>query len=185
MRDKNVSGITSELLLLRTLSGAGYSKQVEQIAKRGEFFLLRKDSPIYICGGQESDDFKNLLNAAHKLVSHNYTVYILPNPKDFRTPDFILKRKGIFRIYDLKTIQGKASAKNRLIESIGQTNRVILNMRCKYEAVLLAADIVLYFQRNLLAMEVVVLKGNKMVPIKRKEALGKNFVSHFRKAYEK
>ena len=37
-------------------------------------------------------------------------------------------RKGFTRMYDLKTISGKASVSNRLAESVGQTNRVILNM---------------------------------------------------------
>ena len=62
----------------------------------------------------------------HSTKFHGYQVYILPNPKGLRTPDFMLERKGIYRVYDLKTIIGKNSAVNRLRESIGQANRVLL-----------------------------------------------------------
>ena len=44
----------------------------------------------------------------------------LPNPHGDRTPDFIIERRGIYRVYDLKTISGESSAINRLKESIGQ-----------------------------------------------------------------
>ena len=56
------------------------------------------------------------------------TVYVLPDPNIVRSADFIFVRKGVYKLYDLKTISGKSSADNRLIESIGQANRVLLNI---------------------------------------------------------
>ena len=185
MSDSNSKDIAFELSLLHTLSGADYSRQVEHIAKHKEFYTLEKEGSIFIYGGQMAPDYKNLLHAAHKLVMRGFAVYILPNPKGIRTPDLILERKGIYNVYDLKTITGKASVMNRLYESIGQTNKVILHMISKYDATLLSTEIKNYFQNSPSALEVIVLKGNKTIYIKRKMVFDKNFIPRFRREYEK
>ena len=177
--------ITQMLASLHSLDGADFSRQVEQIAKRSEFRPLEGENGIFLCGGEKSTDYNNLLNAARWAVYHKYNVYILPNPKGIRTPDFIFERRGIYRIYDLKTIHGKASAGNRLKESIGQTNRVLLNMRCKYKAQILALDIRAYFIASPFALEVLVLKGHKLISVNRNMAMSKQFISTFRKDYER
>ena len=158
--------ITQELTLLHTLDGGDYSRQVERIATRSEFHLLNGESSIFVCGGDSDSDYGNLLNAARKAVFHGYRVYILPNPKGVRTPDFIFEHKGIYRVYDLKTIIGKNSAINRLRESIGQANRVLLNMRSNYKAKVLALDIQNYFESSPDAREVLVFK-EKSPPSRR------------------
>lgn len=93
--------------------------------------------------------------------------------------------KGIYRIYDLKTIHGKTSALNRLKESIGQANRVVLNMKGKYDAKVLALDIKTYFELSSNALEVIVFKSKKMISVKRNQTSNKMFPKRFRKAYEK
>jgi len=177
--------ITQELALLHTLDGGNYSRQVERIAQRSEFHPLVGEKSIFVCGGDGDSDYGNLLNAARKAVFHGYNVYILPNPKGLRTPDFIFEHKGIYRVYDLKTIIGKNSAINRLRESIGQANRVLLNMRSNYKAKVLALDIQTYFETSPDALEVLVFKGKKNISIKRNMAMSRQFLSTFRKLYEK
>ena len=100
--------------------------------------------------------FANLLSAARKAVGYGYRVFILPNPKNIRTADFIFERKGVYKMFDLKTIMGKSSAENRLLESIGQTNHVLLNMATDYEPRLLAKDVKTYFEANKNAREVLI-----------------------------
>lgn len=85
---------------------------------------MKTDPSIYTIGGDRGEDYDNLLNAARKAVEHGYRVFILPNPKGFRTADFVFERKGVYKMFDLKTIQGKASVMNRLLESVGQTNHI-------------------------------------------------------------
>ena len=65
------------------------------------------------------------LSDARKAVEHGYRVFILPNPKGIRTADFIFERKGVYKMFDLKTISGRNFVDNRLKESIGQTNHVV------------------------------------------------------------
>ena len=104
-----MNDFTAELAKLHQLSGAEFSRQVERIALRKEFHPLDTDPEILSVGGEESDDYQNLLMAARKAVEFGYKVYMLPNPRETRTPDFIFYKKGVYRTYDLKTVFGKSS----------------------------------------------------------------------------
>ena len=74
-----MNDFTAELAKLHHLSGAEFSRQVERIALRKEFHPLDADSEIFSVGGEESDDYLNLLMAARKAVEFGYKVYMLPN----------------------------------------------------------------------------------------------------------
>ena len=178
-------GIAVELEELHYLKGASFIKQLKQIVYYGEFHPLKGETGIYSTGGEQSPDYENLLNAARKAVDHGYRVFILPNPKGTRTPDYIFEQKGNFKVYDLKTISGKTSVSNRLFESIGQSNRVLLNMTVDYNARLLASDIKSYFETNQDALEVLIFKGKKVLPVNRIQIQSPDFNRVFRKRYEK
>ena len=178
-------GITVELKELHNLKGAGFIKKLKEIVYYGEFHLVEGEMGIYSTGGEQSPDYENLLNAARKAVEHGYRVFILPNPKDTRTPDFIFEQKGNCKVYDLKTISSKASVSNRLFESIGQSNRVLLNMTVDYKARLLASDIKSYFETNQDALEVLIFKGKKAISINRDLTLSPQFHKLIRRRYEK
>jgi len=170
---------------LHHAKGAYFISLLKEITLHGEFRPIENEDNIYFTGGERCEDFPNLLNAAQKAVEQGYRVYILPNPKGIRTADFIFERKGVFGLYDLKTIQGKASVSNRLDESIGQTNRVLLNMTTDYNARLLASDIKTFFENSRDAIEVLVFKGSKAISIKRGLVQNTAFNRLFRKLYEK
>ena len=149
------------------------------------FKAVENEKGIYAAEGNHREDFPMLLDAARKAVTHGNKVYILPNPKGIRTADFIFENKGIYKMYDLKTISGKASLGNRLMESIGQTNHVLINVRTKYSPRLMATQIKLYFHNNPEALEVLVFKGKKVISVKRKWAESADFHAMFRHLYEK
>ena len=160
---------------LHVAFGSGFVYTLKQITSHNEFKQLEGETEIYAVGGENSEDFANLLNAARKAVEHGYRVYILPNPKNIRTADFIFERKGVYKMFDLKTITGKSSVSNRLLESIGQTNRVLLNISLNYNPIALARNIKNYFEKNPNAIEVLIFKGHKMLSIIREDTRNKNF----------
>ena len=170
---------------LHHAKGAFFVELLKEIISHGEFRPVENENNIFFTGGERDKDYPNLLNAARKAVAQGYKVFILPNPKGIRTADFIFERKGVIGLYDLKTIQGKASVSNRLNESIGQTNRVLLNMTTDYNARLLAYDIKSFFEKSRDAIEVLVFKGNKTISIKRGLVQNSAFNRLFRKLYEK
>lgn len=118
-------------------------------------------------------------------MEHGYRVYILPNPRGIRTADFIFERKGVYKMYDLKTISGKTSLENRLKESIGQSNHVLLNVCTTYNARLMAIQIKNYFIANPDALEVLIYKGKKAISVTRRFVENPLFMILFRRKYEK
>ena len=180
-----MNDIAAELAKLLILKGADYSRQVERIARMSNFHPIEGEADIFSTGSESEADYSNLLNAARKAVTHGYRVYILPNPSGIRTPDFIFERKGTYRPYDLKTISGKASVSNRLEESIGQSNRVLIHLTVNYKASLLALNIKQYFEQNKNAIEVLIFKGRKSISVSRELSQSKSFYGLFMKNYFK
>jgi hypothetical protein len=178
-------GMADELQELHFLKGAQFIKQLKLIINSGEFRPIEGETNILSAITEISDDFDNLINAACKAVEHGYRVYILPNPRSCRTADFIFEKKGILGLYDLKTVYGRGSVGTQLLDSIGQTNRVLLNIQSDYNARLLAADIRTYFETNQDALEVLIFKGNKVLPVNRIQVKSPDFNRVFRKRYEK
>ena len=178
-------GMADELQELHYLKGAQFIKQLKLIIYFGDFHLVEGEKDIFSAVSETSDDFDNLINAARKAVEHGYRVYMLPNPRSCRTADFIFEKKGILGLYDLKTVYGKGSVGTQLLDSIGQTNRVILNMTTDYNARLLASDIKTYFETNQDALEVLIFKGKKVLPVNRVQVQSPDFNRMFRRRYEK
>lgn len=177
-------GFRADLQELTQLTGAEFSKKLTDIIERKEFKPVAGLKKVFATGGEKTEDYDNLISAAKKAVAHGYSVYILPNPKGLRTGDFILERKNICKLFDLKTISGNNSADNRLKESIGQTNRVLLNMATTYDSRRLAKNIKAYFEANSDAREVLIFKGKREISIRR-ELIDNCFVKKFMKEYGK
>ena len=180
-----MNDFTAELAKLHQLTGAEFSRQVERIALRKEFHPLESDENIFSVGGEKSDDYQNLLVAARKAVEIGYKVYLLPNPKETRTADFIFYKKVVYRVYDLKTIFGKSSVANCLEDSIGQCNRILLNLTIEYNTRSLAFAIKRYFEINQEAIEVLIFKGGKHISVDRTIAMRDGFLFRFKKFYER
>lgn len=111
--------------------------------------------------------------------------HLLLPPFQTQYPDFIFERKGVFRLIELKTIQGSSSVSNRLTDSISQSNHVLLNMTSRYNGGLLAIQIRSYFEQNDQALEVLIFKGKSTLSIKRRFVFQKDFVRKFRKVFGK
>ena len=177
--------IAQMLALLHELQGIDFVRQLRLITERHEFSPLKDDPLIYSVGGEGSDDYDQLLDAARKAVGHGYRVFVLPNPKSFRTADFIFERKGVYKMFDLKTIVGRNSVGNRLKESIGQTNSVLLNLKCTYGIRNITDEIKHHFEMSPNAVEVLIFSGNKEISIKRNIASSKGFLKMMMNSFRK
>lgn len=180
-----VRDIVALLEDLRVERGANFIKTLKEIADHPSFSLVKDETNIYSTGSESDDDYDNLLNAARKAVEHGYRVFILPNPKGFRTADFIFERKGVYKMFDLKTISGKNSVGNRLNDSIGQTNCVLLNMVCVYNVRNLTMEVKRYFESNVDAFEVLIFTGKKEISIKRNIATSRGFLKMLMNSFRK
>ena len=177
-------GFAIELQALHYLKGARFIDQLKLIINSGEFFPIEGETGIYSAISNQSDDYDNLIKAARKAVERGYRVYLLPNPRSCRTADFIFVKKGSYTMYDLKTVSGKGSVGTQLLDSIGQSNRILLSINSNYNARLLAADIKSYFELNRNAIEVLLFKGKKTISVSRYDTQSPMFHRQFRKKYE-
>ena len=175
--------MADEFQELHYLKGVKFINQLKLIIYYGEYHIVEGETNIYSAISEQSDDFDNLINAARKAVEHGYRVYILPNPRSCRTADFIFEKKGILGLYDLKTVYGKGSVGTQLLDSIGQTNRILLNMTSDYNPRALAKDIKRYFERNGNPIEVLIMKGTRTISVIREDTLGKSFDRNFMMKY--
>ena len=180
-----VRNLNTLLQDLHIAFGSGFVWTLKQITMHNEFKPVQDETNIFAVGGEASEDYENLLNAARKAVEHGYRVFILPNPKGIRTADFIFERKGVYKMFDLKTIVGKNSIDNRLTESMGQANRVLLNITVDYNPSSMARSIKRYFEYNKNALEVIILKGKKLLSITRDLTLSSDFYRVFMRRYVK
>ena len=178
------SDIRQDLMNLHSLQGIDFVRQLKKITKSKEFRPLDTDSEIYTIGGKNDADFPRLLDAVRKAVALGYRVYVLPNPHGIRTADFIFERKGLFRMYDLKTVFGKNSIDTQLLDSIGQANRILLNMAPEYSSRLLAKGIKRYFEQNPHAVEVLIMKGKRTISVIREDTLGQSYIRNFMMKYK-
>ena len=183
--EPQVRDILSELEELHMRRGSHFIWQLKVIASHPSFSPVENEMSIFSTGGEGCEDYENLLSAARKAVEHGYRVFILPNPQGIRTADFIFERKGVYKLFDLKTISGKNSVGNRLKESIGQTNRVLINLTVDYNPRQLAISIRQYFEKNSEALEVMIIKGGKMISVIREDVMGASFIKYFMMKYTK
>ena len=181
-RVRDIDVLLEDLPLLR---GASFISQLKEITVHPSFYLVKNENNIFSTGGESSEDYDNLLKTARKAEEHGYRVFILPNPKGIRTADYIFERKGVFKMFDLKTISGKNSVGNRLKESIGQTNCVLLNIVCDYNVRNLTLEIKRYFESNADAFEVLIFTGRKEISIKRNIATSRGFLKMMMKSFRK
>lgn len=168
---------------LPNLKGAEYVKSLRDITKMKIFKPAGKN--IYSAVGKSDKDFDNLMAGAKKAANAGYKVYILPNPKGVRSADFIFERKKVVKMYDLKTITGSGSIGTRLEESIGQSNRVFINLANTYPVRRMASEIKNYFEGNPDALEVIVSVGKKFISVERNFTQKKDYHKQIRKMIEK
>ena len=179
------SDITASLKKLQTVSGKAFTDALKEMTGLKIFRPVDGMKDIYSAIGESDKDYNNLLRGAKKMSSYGYVVYILPNPTAVKSGDYILVKKNFVGLYDLKTISGESSVGNRLRESKGQANRVILNITSNYNPRRLMADIKNYFDSNSEAKEVIVLKGGRMLKATRENVKAKKWPKQFFADYTK
>ena len=180
-RAEEIANVTDLLKRLHEVTGKAYVETLHDIISSKEFKPVRRDSRILSAISTKASDYPNLFNAARKLLAIEERVYILPNPSDTRKPDIICQHKGSIRAYDVKTISGRNSVGNRLSESIGQTNRVVLNMTVDYNPRSLYAELKRYFESSPDASEVRILVGKRILSITREMPTIKEFIFEYNK----
>lgn len=181
-KENAIYDIGESLVRLYDLDNKHLLDEVKAITSSKIFKQVEKN--IFSAIGSEDNDYERLLAVARKASSKGYTSFILPNPRKGRTPDIILQRKGIFKVYDVKTIVGTNSVSSRLADSVGQTHRVLLHITSEYNPRQLATEIKRFLHNNPNATEVLVFRANKQIivtPNMLTSDFEKTFISRYKR----
>ena len=174
---------------LQETKGSDFVSMLKEVIRSKQFTMIEEG--IWLSNEnvgtkikkKSEEEHQRLLNCARKAVERGYQIFILPNPKDVPSADYIMVRKGIYKLADLKTVMGANSVGNRLEDSKSQANRAVLNMATTYNPRRLGEAIRHYFD-NPTSAEVIIFKGKREISVKR-EDVTKNFIKNFIRIYTK
>ena len=168
---------------LQEVTGSEFVSLMKEITQSRQFKPL--EDGIWIVGTREErekdQDWNNLLSCAQKAVSHGYEIFMLPNPRKTKSADYIMVRKGLYKLADLKSVVGQNSVAARLSASAGQANRAVLNMTSNYNPRRLGMAIKHYFD-NPESAEVIIFKGKREISIRR-DVISNDFIKNFIRIY--
>ena len=122
------------------------------------------------------------LDMARKLTKRGFDVYMMPNPNDTNSFDFIVKKKG--KLYDIegKAFNGENTLDKSLDKGARQANRVLVDVMGNTNTNYILGNINNAFIKTDLS-EIWLLKGSRLIKVTRQMQGGKNFAVNFKKIW--
>jgi hypothetical protein len=127
---------------------------------------------------------KNLA-IAQKLLRFHYDVYLLPNPGDSKSADFVIRREGKLYYFEAKTYNGRNSLDTLLSKGAKQSERVVVNIIQENNPNHVSEQVVKIFEKAPNLTELVFLKGSRMISATRRALNSPDFKDRFRKEWNK
>lgn len=102
----------------------------------------------------------------------------------FNSFDFIVKKKG--KLYDIegKAFNGKNALDNSLDKGARQANRVLVDVMGNTNTNYISGNIKNAFEQNGLLSEIWLLKGSRLIKVRRLDYLQNEFIKKFRRIWE-
>ena len=157
--------------------------------KRMEYHST-KDNSVFAMGMKAFDrklkegEMPGNLMIAKKMLAQGYDVFILPNIKE-TSADFILRREGKLYYAEGKSSYGQNSLDNRLLRGTEQSSRIIADIQGNKNANYIASTLKMVFGKRPNLQEVILLKGGRMITVRRKAFGSKRFEEIIRKEWLK
>lgn len=125
------------------------------------------------------------LDMARKLTKKGFDVYMMPNPNDTSSFDFIVKKKDKLYSIEGKAFNGKNALDNSLDKGARQANRVLVDVMGNTNTNYISGNIKRAFEQNSLLSEIWLLKGSRLIKVSRSDYLQNEFIKKFRRIWEK
>ncbi|MCQ2976230.1 MAG: hypothetical protein MJ211_15630, partial [Bacteroidales bacterium] len=125
------------------------------------------------------------LQIALKFVKNKFDVFLLSNPSNTKSADFIIRQKGKLFYVEGKTLNGKNSLGHRLEKGVQQSNRIAIDIIGTKDFMTIKAEIFRSFIKNENLQEVMLFKGSRLININRDIAYSKDFDNTFKKIWNK
>ena len=144
---------------------SGYDSQFDEALKKGEM-------P------------KNL-DMARKLLKHGYDVYLMPNPSESSSFDFIVKDKN-GKLYSIegKAFNGENTLDHLIDKGSKQATRVVIDVIGNDNTKYIEDRVTEGFKDNASLEELWLLKGSRLIKVTRQAAESKRFSERFARQWK-
>lgn len=115
-----------------------------------------------------SGEMPKNLQIAHKFVKNKYDVFILSNPSNTKSADFIIRQKDKLFYVEGKTSIGGASFSQRLKEGVSQSDRIVINLIAEMKEKCFRKEIIAAFSQYESLKCIMVFRGSRLFWIDRK-----------------
>lgn len=122
---------------------------------------------------------------ARKLVKQGYDVYLMPNPSESNSFDFIIKKQG--KIYDMegKAFNGTNTLDHLIDKGAKQSSRVLVDVIGNTNTKYILGTVKIAFEQNSNLSEIWLSKGAKLIKVTRNMYNSKNFGINFKNEWNK
>ncbi|MCQ2608330.1 MAG: hypothetical protein MJ197_06555 [Bacteroidales bacterium] len=139
------------------------------------------ENTIFTLNESEYDDIlktgetpKNL-QIALKFVKNKFDVFLLSNPSNTKSADFIIRKKGKLFYVEGKTSSGGSALTTRLFDGAKQSDRIALNLMKTSSIKSIAASLKKAFEKNPYPKTIYLFKNSDMIVVDSYLARSRNF----------
>ena len=124
------------------------------------------------------------LDMARKLTKQGYDVYMMPNPSESNSFDFIIKKQG--KIYDIegKAFNGTNTLDHLLDKGAKQSSRVLVDVIGNKNTNYIKSTVKKAFEENTQLSEIWLFKGSRLIKVSRQLYNSKAFEYKFKKLWK-
>lgn len=121
---------------------------------------------------------------AKKMADNGYDCYLLSNPNNTKSADFIFAKGGKVYYTEGKLVTGKGTLDRNLHDGTSQSDRFLIDIINIRDANYISSQLKIAFQENNNLKEVMILKKGRLISVKADDVANKNFSSKFKKIWE-
>ena len=125
------------------------------------------------------------IHMARKLAQNGYDVYILSNPNNIKSADYIIAINGKVYYVEAKSSTGKSSLDHNFSKVSEQSERILVDITNLRDTTYITKEIINIFNKNSNLQEILLLKKSRLIIIKKQRATSKDFAISFKKEWEK
>lgn len=124
------------------------------------------------------------LDMARKLTKQGYDVYMMPNPSESNSFDFIIKKQD--KIYDIegKAFNGTNTLDHLLDKGAKQSSRVLVDVIGNKNTNYITSTVKKAFEENTQLSEIWLFKGSRLIKVSRHLYTSKAFEYKFKKLWK-
>ncbi len=164
------------------ISNGGFIRSDYHSTAHGSIFAT-EELPKKI--SKEDLELSKNIQMARKMADNGYDCYLLSNPNNTKSADFIFVKKGKVLYTEGKLSTGKSSLDHNLSKGGRQAERILIDMTGTDDTNYIASQLQKAFEKNGGLKEVMLLKGKRMILVTADTASQKDFSNKFKKIWER